>query len=84
MIRTRLGRRHFTLGTAAGAASLIAPGLAAPALAQGEPIKVGTIFPLSGPAGPNGQAVTSAVKIAAEMINAKGGVTRWSPRRSRW
>lgn len=74
MIRTRLGRRHFTLGTAAGAASLIAPGLAAPALAQGEPIKVGTIFPLSGPAGPNGQAVTSAVKIAAEMINAKGGV----------
>src|SRR5882757_5806482 len=69
MTRIRLGRRQFTLAAGAGAASL-----AMPALAPGEPIKVGTIFPLSGPAGPNGQAVTSAVKIAADMINAKGGV----------
>src|SRR5882757_426113 len=69
MTRIRLGRRQFTLAAGAGAASL-----AMPALAQGEPIKIGVIFPLSGPAGPNGQAVTSAVKVAAEMINAKGGV----------
>ena len=71
---TRLGRRHFTITAAAGAASLGAPALVSPAFAQGEPIKVGAIFPLSGPAGPNGQAVVSAIKIAAEMVNAKGGV----------
>ena len=69
MTTVKLGRRHFTAGAAAGAASF---GL--PALAQGEPIKVGVIFPLSGPAGPNGQGVAHAVSIAAEMINAKGGV----------
>jgi branched-chain amino acid transport system substrate-binding protein len=69
MRRTRLGRRQFTFVAGAAAATL-----AAPAIAQGEPIKVGTIFPQSGPAGPNGQAVANAVKIAAEMINAKGGV----------
>lgn len=45
---------------------------AMPAAAQ--PIKVGTIFPLSGGAGPNGQAVTNAVKVMADLINAKGGV----------
>jgi branched-chain amino acid transport system substrate-binding protein len=73
---TRLGRRQFTItaAAAAGAAPLAAPALAPSARAQGEPIKVGAIFPLSGPAGPNGQAVVSAVKIAAEMVNAKGGV----------
>jgi len=65
----KLGRRHFTVGMAAGAVSF-----GFPALAQGEPIKVGVIVPLSGPAGPNGQGVAHAVSIAAEMINAKGGV----------
>lgn len=69
MRRSGLGRRQFTFVASAAAATL-----AAPAIAQGEPIKVGTIFPQSGPAGPNGQAVANAVKIAAEMINAKGGV----------
>lgn len=64
-----LGRRQITITAVAGAATL-----AMPAFAQNDPIKVGTIFPLSGPAGPNGQAVTNAVKVAAEMINAKGGV----------
>ena len=69
MTTIKLGRRHFTVGAAAGAASF-----SLPALAQGEPIKVGVIVPLSGPAGPNGQGVAHAVSIAAEMINAKGGV----------
>src|SRR5437764_157141 len=64
-----LGRRTLTLGAAAGMASL-----AMPALAQGEPIKIGVVVPLSGPAGPNGQGVFHAVQVAAEMINAKGGV----------
>ena len=69
MSRITLGRRHFTTAAAAGAASF-----AFPALAQGEPIKVGVIVPLSGPAGPNGQSVAWAVEVVAEMINAKGGV----------
>ena len=55
MTTMKLGRRHFTAGAVAGAASF---GL--PALAQGEPIKVGVIVPLSGPAGPNGQGVAHA------------------------
>jgi branched-chain amino acid transport system substrate-binding protein len=45
---------------------------AAPAMAQD--IKVGTIFPLSGGAGPDGQTVTNAVKLVADQINAKGGL----------
>jgi len=54
------------------AALAIAMLAAMPAVAQ--PIKVGTIFPLSGGAGPNGQAVTNAIKVMAEMLNAQGGV----------
>jgi branched-chain amino acid transport system substrate-binding protein len=45
---------------------------AAPAMAQD--IKVGTIFPLSGGAGPDGQTVTNAVKLVVDQINAKGGL----------
>src|SRR5579871_2539312 len=47
-------------------------GLAGPAMAQD--IKVGTIFPLSGGAGPDGQTVTNAVKLIVDQINAKGGL----------
>ncbi|MFO1082229.1 MAG: ABC transporter substrate-binding protein [Reyranellaceae bacterium] len=71
MTRLILGRRRFTLAAGTGAATLAAPALVR---AQGEPIKIGAIFPLSGPAGPNGQQVVSAIRIAADMINAKGGV----------
>ena len=52
------------------AALLVA--MAAQAMAQD--IKVGTIFPLSGGAGPDGQSVTNAVKLAIEQINDKGGL----------
>jgi len=60
-----------TVKTVLGALA-IAMLAAMPAAAQ--PIKVGTIFPLSGGAGPNGQAVTNAIKVMAEMLNAQGGV----------
>ena len=49
-------------------------GIAAPASAQQGPIKVGTIFPLSGGAGPDGQSVTNSVKLAIEQINEAGGL----------
>src|SRR6201991_5047460 len=55
-------------------AMALALGLATPALAQQAPIKVGTIFPLSGGAGPDGQSVTNAVKLAIEQINDAGGL----------
>src|SRR3954467_3667981 len=41
--------------------------------AQQDPIKVGTIFPLSGGAGPDRQPVTNAVKLAIEQLNQAGG-----------
>jgi branched-chain amino acid transport system substrate-binding protein len=69
MTQFKLGRRQFSVVAGAGAASL-----GMPALAQGEPIKVGVIVPLSGPAGPNGQAVLHAVQVIADLVNARGGV----------
>src|SRR6185312_16832698 len=45
---------------------------AAPVMAQD--IKVGTIFPLSGGAGPDGQTVTNAVKLVVGQLNEKGGL----------
>jgi branched-chain amino acid transport system substrate-binding protein len=48
--------------------------LVAPAFAQQGPIKVGTIFPLSGGAGPDGLSVTNSVKLAIEQINEAGGL----------
>src|SRR5882757_10342149 len=47
-------------------------GLSGPVMAQD--IKVGTIFPLSGGAGPDGQTVTNAVKLMVQQINDKGGL----------
>jgi branched-chain amino acid transport system substrate-binding protein len=47
-------------------------GFSAQAMAQD--IKVGTIFPLSGGAGPDGQTVTNAVKLMVQQINDKGGL----------
>ncbi len=61
-------KRILTFGVAAILATLT------PALAQQAPIKVGTIFPLSGGAGPDGQSVTNGVKLALEQINEKGGL----------
>ena len=63
--------KKLSLTTFALLASLVAP-LAAPAVAQD--IKVGTIFPLSGGAGPDGQTVTNAVKLVVGQLNEKGGL----------
>jgi branched-chain amino acid transport system substrate-binding protein len=56
------------------AMALLVLGLSGTALAQTSPIKVGTIFPLSGGAGPQGQHVTQAVQAMAAVINEQGGV----------
>lgn len=39
-----------------------------------EPIKIGLIYPLSGPIAYDGQSVTNGAKLAAEEINNKGGL----------
>ena len=55
----------------------LALSLGLPALVQAQatgPIKVGTILPLSGGAGPQGQHVTNAVRVMAALINESGGV----------
>ena len=44
------------------------PGFAA------DPVKVGMLFPQSGGAGDDGQRVTRAVQVMAEVINSQGGV----------
>lgn len=41
---------------------------------EGEPFKVGAIYPLSGPNALLGNQCLTAVKIAVDMINEKGGV----------
>jgi branched-chain amino acid transport system substrate-binding protein len=61
-----------TLGLALLAFGL--SGLTGAAVAQTSPVKVGTIFPLSGGAGPQGQHVTQAVQAMAKVINEQGGV----------
>ena len=60
--------------TAVVAAAVLGLSAAGAAAQQAGPIKVGTVFPLSGGAGPNGKAVTDAIKVAAEMINKQGGL----------
>lgn len=52
----------------------LAMGIAAPAFAQPQPVKVGVIIPLSGGAGPQGQHVTQAIQVMAASINEAGGV----------
>ncbi|UPJ48424.1 ABC transporter substrate-binding protein [Bradyrhizobium sp. 200] len=47
-------------------------GPASGALAQN--IKVGTIFPMSGPAGPSGIDAAAAVRVQVELLNKKGGL----------
>lgn len=39
-----------------------------------EPIKVGTIFPMSGPAGPSGIDASAGAKVQIDLINKKGGL----------
>jgi branched-chain amino acid transport system substrate-binding protein len=47
---------------------------ALPAARAADPIKVGMLFPQSGGAGDDGQRVTAALKLMADLINAHGGV----------
>lgn len=74
MARRGISRRTFLRGTAAGMGGL-ALSQALPHRAAAAPeIRIGTIFPLSGPMALLGEEMFRGVEMAAEMINEKGGI----------
>ncbi|WP_293865391.1 ABC transporter substrate-binding protein [uncultured Alsobacter sp.] len=71
MSLTNLNRRHLLAGSAAIAGLGLLPRTA---FAQGAPIKIGTLTPLTGSGGPYGPVMVKAVKAVADEVNAAGGV----------
>jgi branched-chain amino acid transport system substrate-binding protein len=71
--QARVHRRTFlkTAGTAAGAAAL---GFPAVLRAQAPTLKVGAVHPITGPLAEPGQACRLGAQMAAEAINAAGGI----------
>jgi branched-chain amino acid transport system substrate-binding protein len=68
-----ISRRQVLAGSAAGAASL-ATGLARPAIAASEPIRIGFLPALTGPSSSTGVAINRGTILAIDEINAAGGV----------
>jgi branched-chain amino acid transport system substrate-binding protein len=70
--RTLISRRRFLHSTALGAAAAVA----APAVlrAQGAPVKVGILHPVSGALSYSGQQGRIGAQLAVEEINAAGGI----------
>ncbi|WP_377848057.1 ABC transporter substrate-binding protein [Bosea sp. UC22_33] len=64
-------RRTLLAGVAALAGLSALPGRA---LAQGAPIRIGTLTPLTGAGGPYGPVMVKAVKAVVDEVNAAGGV----------
>lgn len=64
-------RRRLLTGAAALAGASALPRLA---LAQGAPIRIGTLTPLTGSGGPYGPVMVKAVKAVVDEVNAAGGV----------
>ena len=69
----RITRRHF-LGTAAASVAAAGMGSLIPRQAAAADIKIGALFPLSGPMALLGEEQFRGVEIAREMVNEKGGV----------
>jgi branched-chain amino acid transport system substrate-binding protein len=68
-----ISRRTFAAGSA-GALGLATQGLLKPALAQGEPIKIGWLAALTGPSSAPAVGFNRGVLYAVDSINAAGGV----------
>jgi branched-chain amino acid transport system substrate-binding protein len=66
-------RRRVLAGASAGAAAL-ASGLARPAIAATEPIRIGYLPALTGPSSSTGIGINRGVELAVKEINAAGGV----------
>ena len=65
----KITRRGFALGAAA---AMAAPAL--PAIAQGEPIRIGWLASLTGPRGAPASGFDRGMKWAVDQVNAAGGV----------
>jgi branched-chain amino acid transport system substrate-binding protein len=74
MSQTRHLSRRSVLKGAAGAALLAGVGAPAILKAQADAIRIGHLTPLTGFLGPLGEFAVMGVKLAAEEINAAGGV----------
>ena len=68
---TRISRRTVLKGAAAGAAVF---GFPLPLRAQGPVFKVGVVHPVTGPLAEPGQACRLGATMAAEAVNAAGGI----------
>src|SRR3954451_1372116 len=64
-------RRQVLAGSAA---ATLASGLAAPAIAQSEPIKIGYLPALTGPSSSTGVGINRGTQLAVEQINSGGGI----------
>ncbi len=65
--------RRALLGTTL-AAPMIGTAMTGATLAQGQPIRIGAILPLTGPGGLIGTQQQRGIQFATDQINAKGGV----------
>jgi branched-chain amino acid transport system substrate-binding protein len=66
-----INRRHLLAGSAASAALIASPALVR---AQGAPIRIGTLTPLTGSGGQYGPVMANVVKSVVDEVNAAGGV----------
>lgn len=68
-----ISRRQVLIGSAIGTVSL-ATGLAKPAIAASDPIRIGFLPALTGPSSSTGVAINRGTILAVDEINAAGGV----------
>src|SRR5437870_9210776 len=73
VMRSNLSRRTL-IKSAAGSALLAGVGMPAIVRAQTDAIRIGHLTPLTGFLGPLGEYAVMGVKLAAEEINAGGGI----------
>src|SRR5665213_3364230 len=67
-------RRKVLAGSAAAGAASLASGLASPAIAANEPLRIGFLPALTGPSSSTGVAMNRGTLPAVDEINAAGGV----------
>jgi branched-chain amino acid transport system substrate-binding protein len=68
-----ISRRQVLAGSAVGAVSLAA-GVASPAIAANEPIRIGFLPALTGPSSSTGVGINRGTILAVDEINAAGGI----------